>query len=290
MKPAKVIQSATDTDAETPSVGSGAAVRRNVPDDHPLLARYRTLKDRELRAEGDRFIAEGRKLVERLIASRYPVESVLCGEHLEAEIAPLLPEGATLIVASRKQIDEIVGFRFHNGCLAVGVAPPLPGAQALIQAKATPLIAVEQLNNTENLGAIMRIAAGFGAGGIILDKRCADPFYRQAIRVSMGAVFSLELAMSDDLPRDLRELAMRGYDVIAAVTDADAEPIHQARSGENRVIVLGSEAHGLSSGVISACNRRVTIPMDLGTDSLNVSIASAVFMYHFSQAEALRSD
>jgi tRNA G18 (ribose-2'-O)-methylase SpoU len=257
-------------------------ILRALPDDHPLLARYRTLKDRELRAEGDRFIAEGRKLVERLIASPYEIESVLCGEQLEAELAPLVPSRVQLIIASRKQIDQIVGFTFHNGCLAVGIAPPLPDASTLIESDATPLIAIEQLNNTENLGAIMRIAAGFGAGGILLDARCADPFYRQAARVSMGAVFSLKLATSTDLPRDLKSLADRGYDVIATVTHPDAEPIQTAGAGPKRVIVLGSEAHGLSQEVISACNRKITIPMQLGTDSLNVSIATAIFMYHFS--------
>lgn len=262
-------------------------ILRDLPDDHPLLIRYRTLKDRELRREGNRFIAEGRKLVERLIASPYEVESVLCGDHLADEMAKIVPAGVPLIVASRRQIDQIVGFTFHNGCLAVGIAPPLPNAQTLIDAQATPLIAIEQLNNTENLGAIMRIAAGFGAGGMILDSRCADPFFRQAIRVSMGAVFSLKLAVSDDLPRDLRTLRQRGYDVIATVTHADAEPIHSARSDGSRAIVLGSEAHGLSEEVIAACNRRVTIPMKLGTDSLNVSIATAIFMYHFSHAEVV---
>lgn len=261
----------------------GQPVRlRDLHNDHPLLARYRTLKDRELRAEGHRFIAEGRKLVERLIASRYQVESVLCGEHLEAEIAPLVPDGVPLIIANRKQIDQIVGFQFHSGALAVGIAPPLPDARTLIDAEATPLLALEQLNNTENLGAIMRIAAGFGAGGIILDHRCADPFYRQAARVSMGTVFSLKLAVSTDLAGDLRFLGERGYDVIATVTHKDAEPIQTARAQAKRVIVLGSEAHGLSDEVISACNRRMTIPMHLGTDSLNVSIATAIFMYHFS--------
>ncbi len=257
-------------------------ILRDVADDHPLLARYRTLKDREIRAEGNRFIAEGRKLVERLIQSPYQIESILCGEQIADEIAGLAPEGVPLIIATRKQIDQVVGFQFHNGCLAVGIAPPLPDAKTLIDDGAAPLIALEQLNNTENLGAIMRIAAGFGAAGIILDARCADPFYRQAARVSMGAVFSLKLAVSSDLPADLRSLAERGYDVIAAVTHADAEPIQTSAAGDKRVIVLGSEAHGLSVETIAACSRRMTIPMHLGTDSLNVAIATAIFMYHFS--------
>lgn len=266
----------------------GGNIFRNLRDDDPLIARYRTLKERELRAEGHRFIAEGRKLVERLIASEYQIESVLCGEHLEAEIAPLVPRNVPLLIASRKQIDGIVGFAFHTGCLAVGIAPPLPDARSLIESGATPLIALEGLNNTENLGAIMRIAAGFGAGGIILDKHCADPFYRQAARVSMGTVFSLKLTVSQNLRRDLAAMADEGYDVIATVTHKDAEPIQTATARSKRAIVLGSEAHGLSDETIAACTRRVTIPMHLGTDSLNVSIATSIFMYHFSLPSSLK--
>ena len=257
-------------------------ILRNVSDELPLLARYRTLKDRELRSEGSRFVAEGRKLVERLIASPYEVESILCSERLSDNIAPIVPDGVPLIIASDQQIDQVIGFHFHHGCLAVGIAPPLANASELIATEPESLLVLEQLNNTENLGAILRIAAGFGVGGLILDEKCADPFYRQSIRVSMGTVFSLKIARSSDLASDLESLAEKGYDVIAMVSHADAEPIRTATSTKKRVIVLGSEAHGLSNDVIAACNRKVTIPMQLGTDSLNVSIAAAIFMYHFS--------
>lgn len=263
-------------------IPAGPTIIRNIDDGHPLLARYRTLKDRELRSEGYRFIAEGRKLVERLIESPYEVESILCGEHIADEMIRITPGGVPLIIASKQQIAQIIGFSFHSGCLAVGIAPPLPNADALITAQASPLLALEQLNNTENLGSIMRIAAGFGVGGVLLDARCADPFYRQAARVSMGTVFSLNLAISSTFPADLKRLASAGYDVIATVTHADAESIRTTKPGQKRVIVLGSEAHGLSDEAIAACTRRVTIPMQLGTDSLNVSIAAAIFMYHFS--------
>ncbi len=260
---------------------------RNPPDDLLMLARYRTLKDRELRAEGNRFIAEGKKLVERLIASPYPCESVLCSERIADEMTAIVPPHVPLIIASDRQIDAVIGFRFHNGCLAVGIAPPLASSQTLIDAAPESLLVIEKLNNTENLGAILRIAAGFGVDGVILDDKCADPFYRQSIRVSMGTVFSVTLAQSVNLVADLQSLAAKGYDVIATVTHADAEPIQSATSRKNRAIVLGSEAHGLSDEAIAACTRRVTIPMHLGTDSLNISIAGAIFMYHFSLKSSL---
>ena len=247
--------------------------------DDPRIAPYRHLKDRDLRADGDRFIAEGRKVVERLLASPYAVESILCNEKLAEGFA-----GIDLPVYVTSDVSEIVGFQFHQGCLAVGRAGPIAGVEAMLAtlpARAT-LVVLHELNNTENLGSILRIAAGFGATGVILGPRTADVFYRQSIRVSMGNVFALSLAQSDDLTRDLALLAGNGVETIATVIDADATPLQRLSVGGRRAIVLGSEAHGLPRAIVDACTHRATIPMHLGTDSLNVAIAAAVFLYHLS--------
>lgn len=256
--------------------------------DDPRVAPYRHLKDRDLRADGDRFVAEGRYVVRRLLASPYDVESVLCSERLLDEMRPDIPASVPVYVTSDAQINRIVGFQFHNGCLAVGRAGPIGSVETLIAdlpADATLVIAHE-LNNTENLGAILRIAAGFGAAGVILGPRTADVFYRQSIRVSMGNVFALRLSQSDDLIRDLGRLAAAGVQTVATVTDADATPLPRLSVGPRRAVLLGSEAHGLPADVAAACTHQATIPMHLGTDSLNVSIAAAVFLYHLSLSQA----
>ena len=247
--------------------------------DDPRVSPYRHLKDRDLRADDDRFVAEGRKVVERLLASSYAVESILCDERSAAGFAD-----RELPVYVTPDVSAIVGFQFHQGCLAVGRAGPLRTVEAMLAtlpASAT-LVVLSELNNTENLGSILRIAAGFGANGVILGPRTADVFYRQAIRVSMGTVFSLNLARSDDLARDLGRLAASGVATIATVLAADATPLPQLSVGPRRAIVLGSEAHGLPDAIAAACTRRATIPMQLGTDSLNVAIAAAVCLYHLS--------
>jgi tRNA G18 (ribose-2'-O)-methylase SpoU len=132
----------------------------------------------------------------------------------------------------------------------------------------------------------MRIAAGFGADAMILGPQCCDPFYRQAIRVSMGAVFSLNLLQSDDLLQDLGRLKNEWkVESIATVLDESAEPLQSARRSQRIAILFGNEAQGLSRQMIEVCDRRITIPMKLGTDSLNVSVAAGVVLYHFVNAE-----
>jgi tRNA G18 (ribose-2'-O)-methylase SpoU len=254
--------------------------------DDPRVAPYRALKDRELRAVDGRFIAEGRNVVLRLIASRYKAESVLVSERYADAVAASVPTDVALYVAADELINVTIGYRFHQGVLAVGRSTMIGSVDALLaglpQGQPATLVVAHELNNVENLGAILRIAAGFGAAGMILGPRTADPFYRQSIRVSMGTVFSVPLAQSEDLVNDLHLLRQHGFDTLATVTDEDAEPLSGVARSRRTAIVLGSEAHGLDRATIDACARKVTIPMKLGTDSLNVSIACAVFLYHLT--------
>jgi tRNA G18 (ribose-2'-O)-methylase SpoU len=256
--------------------------------DDPRIAPYRNVKDRDLAAAGNRFLAESEAVVRRLLGSGLAVESVLLAQRRQEEIAPIIPPQVPVYIVSDSLMKQILGFKFHSGVMACGVRPPPLAVAALLErlgAQATLMI-LPEIANTENLGALMRIAAGFGVDGLILGPRSCDPFYRQSIRVSMGAVFSLRIVQSTDLCDDLLRLRAAGVELIATVLDPSAEPLPAARPPERMALLFGNEAQGLAADVIEQCHRRVTIPMHLGTDSLNVAIAAAVCCYHFSHNPA----
>jgi tRNA G18 (ribose-2'-O)-methylase SpoU len=118
---------------------------------------------------------------------------------------------------------------------------------------------------------------------MILGERCHDPFWRQSIRVSMGAVFKLPIVQTDDLSRDLKRLrAEWNVELIATVLDNAAEPLASSRRKPKTSLLFGNEAQGLDQYWIDACDRKVTIPMHHGTDSLNVAVAAGIFLYHFT--------
>jgi tRNA G18 (ribose-2'-O)-methylase SpoU len=251
--------------------------------DDPRLAPYRSLKDRELAREGGCFIAEGRHVVERLLASRYACESVLTSRRALDKVmeqARSCGRSMPVYVAPDPILNGIVGFRFHSGSLAVGVRGPLPGIDQLpVRRDRCVILACEGISNGANLGGLIRTAAGFGVDGVLLGPRCIDPFWRLAVRVSMGTVFSLDLAWSDDLARDLTRLRDEAnFQTIATVCEG-GDPIDTIPRSNRTVVVMGSEAQGLDDSIARACSRRSTIPMKLGTDSLNVMIAAAVFLY-----------
>jgi tRNA G18 (ribose-2'-O)-methylase SpoU len=253
--------------------------------DDPLLSPYRDLKDKELARDGQRFIAEGEMVVRRLLASRLSVETVLVAQRKRAAIEPLVPAGVPMFVGDDDLIESVIGFEFHSGVLACGIRPASPDLANIVPAppRRALLTVCQAISNTDNLGALIRISAAFGADAMILGERCCDPFFRQSIRVSMGTAFSMPMVRSEDLRKDLDLLSRRlGVQRLAAVLSADAENLRSVQPPQRMAIVFGNEAQGLDQATIDRCDRRITIPMQLGTDSLNVAVAAAVFLFHLT--------
>jgi tRNA G18 (ribose-2'-O)-methylase SpoU len=260
--------------------------------DDPRVLAYRNLKDRELAREGDRFIAEGEHVVRRLLASDYPVESVMLARRRAEEMTPAVPGNVPVYVVPDALVHQIVGFKFHSGVMAVGRRKPRLLVEQFFAGAAArqrlTLVVLPDIANTDNLGALIRISAAFGADALVLGEHSCDPFWRQSVRVSMGTVFSLPLVHSDGLLDDLRTMRQRwDVDLVAAVVANDAEPLAASHRPARLGLLFGNEAQGLGAEYTAACQRRVTIPMHLGTDSLNVAVAAAVFLYHFTKEQAV---
>lgn len=244
------------------------------------------MKDRELARSGERFLAEGEQVVRRLLDSDYPTESLLVARRRADEIAPLAPPDVPVFVVNDALIHEVIGFKFHNGVIAVGRRKPPASLDEVMALAREPLtlVILPEIANTENMGSLLRISAAFGADAVVLGEHSCDPFWRQSVRVSMGTIFSLPIVRTNHLSRDLSALRNRWHvDLVAAVVGDDAVPLSSARRGPRLGLLFGNEAQGLAPEHVGACGRRVTIPMQLGTDSLNVAVAAAVFLYHFTR-------
>ncbi len=248
--------------------------------DDPRLDPYRSLKTATLHRRAGLFIAEGDKVVERLLASDFEVVSVLASERRLSALGPSENRHLDVLVIPDRLATELVGFKFHAGTMACGRRKPPPDLVSL--APASILVACASVDDPENLGSIIRHCAAFGAGGLILGPGCSDPFSRRAIRVSMGNGFRLPILETGDLAADLLRLKNEhGFMLIATVLDRDAEPVRGATVPEHAVILFGNEAHGLEPGLVAICDRRLTIPMHSSADSLNVAVAAALILHEF---------
>jgi tRNA G18 (ribose-2'-O)-methylase SpoU len=250
------------------------------------LAPYRDLPGRPKRGDGKQFIVEGQFLVERLLASTLPTESIVTDPSRVASLRHDIGERTTIFVLPADKINQLVGFDFHRGMLACGTRGPLPAIDECLPAppNSTLLVVCSQVVDPVNLGGILRNCAAFGAKAVLLGPGCADPFSRRVLRVSMGAVFKLAIATSEDLATDLRRLTdLHKLTLVATVLDEDAEPLDQVEWMERIGLVIGNEGFGLSDETISICQRKVTIPIESDVDSLNAAVASGVMLYHFSR-------
>lgn len=275
--------------------------------DDRRLEPYRNLKFTSEMRRQSLFVAEGDKLAVRLLQSRYPVHSLLAGEQFLASSTLEIPPNVTTYVVTDSLLREIVGFKFHRGVLACGIRGPDRSVASILETSITPtnqskaaeafeshtpvmIVVCVGVQDPTNLGTILRTSQAFGANAIVLAGDCADPFSRRVLRVSMGASLELPIAISADLATDL-EVLRSGYGMtlIAAVASASGEPLDTVGRTARVAVLFGNESDGLSDQWSSICDRRVTIPMAPNADSLNVGVATGIFLYQLASLRGSRN-
>lgn len=164
----------------------------------PRIADYLNIRDRDLKdGHGGRFVAEGETVLAVLLGqARYRAASLLIAESRVASLLARIDAGhdGPVYVARQGLMDAIVGFPIHRGILALAERGALPSPGDLLAGTAGPVLGLVGIANHDNMGGLFRNAAAFGAGAVLLDDTCCDPFYRKAIRVSVGGVLKTPFA------------------------------------------------------------------------------------------------
>jgi tRNA G18 (ribose-2'-O)-methylase SpoU len=246
----------------------------------PRVADFACLTDVTARsarepAEG-LFIAEGEKVIRRALAAGYAPRRVLTEAKWLAGLAPALADAdVDVLVAEPDVLRAVTGYRVHRGALAAMARRPLPAVAALLDGARLAVVLVDLVDHT-NVGAVFRNAAALGADAVLVTPGCADPLYRRAVKVSMGAVRTLPWTITG--PDPLADLA--GWQVVALTPAPDAVDIGAAAPSPGpRALLLGTEGAGLPASLLARADLRVRIPMAGGIDSLNVAAASAIALH-----------
>jgi tRNA G18 (ribose-2'-O)-methylase SpoU len=266
--------------------------------DSPGLHPYATMRRPAEHEALGIFVAEGEKVVKRMLESHFIVISAVLSEDWLEDFQPLLearPEQITVYLAEKKLLETLTGYVMFQGVLAVGKIPTQISLEEIWRKNAAPRLfaAVDGLANSENLGALVRNCAAFGVHALIVGETSSSPFLRRAVRNSMGAIFQLpvieigknpiESGDSDKtLARTLATLRRQGVHCIAAHPHGNAL-LPDANFTQDCCIVFGSEGEGISQAVLDNCDEAVAIPMPEKIDSLNVGAAAAVFLYEASR-------
>lgn len=233
---------------------------------------------REVERRGDYFVVEGVLAIERLLTlPDWHVRSLALLPRAADRLEPLLAgRDLPVVVADEAELRQVVGFDLHRGALAsVTRRAPTPAPDLLATvAPGGLVVATEGLNDHENLGALYRNAAAFGAAAVLVDPTTADPFYRRSVRVSQGHVLSVPTATY----ASIHELHEAGATTLALTPAGDVAVADVDTTGAagSVVVLVGAEGPGLRADTLAAAHRRVRIPMAADVDSLNVATAAAV--------------
>lgn len=261
--------------------------------DAPELAPYRTMRYQEEHRRQGIFVAENEKVVRRLLESDLEALSIVVPEKWADAYGRLLEargRDIPLYVGSKRFLDSLAGYQMYQGVMAVGKVPAQPSLESLLERKCDRpllLVAADGLTNSQNIGALARNCAAFGADALLCGPTCCNPFLRRAVAASMGAVFRLPALELADLATTLRALRARGVRCVAAHPRANGRGLASADLASDCCIVLGSEGEGIAPEVLEACDDAAAIPMPPEVDSLNVASASAVFLYEAARQRGL---
>lgn len=294
--------------------------------DDSRLRDYVGLRDvqarRSLEVEHGFFIAEGEKVVRRALESGHRPRSFLMAPRWHESLADVLAEhDAPCYVLSEERIESVTGFHVHRGALAslerpaprtaddvlrdsrrvvviedvmdhtnVGCSKMRGESSTEDKPRRSRIAVLENLVDHANVGAVFRSAAALGVDAVLVTPSCADPLYRRSIKVSMGTVFQVPWARIDPWPDGIDLLKDAGYVVAGMTLGSGAIPLDElvVEDHERLALLFGTEGHGITPQVDRRLDRRVTIPMMHGVDSLNVAASSAVVFYATKQSMGSR--
>src|SRR5262245_59088817 len=204
--------------------------------DDPRIAAYRDVPDAELVRSRGLFVAEGRIVVRRVVEDRrFRVQSVLVNDAARAQLEDVfstLPDDVPVYVCEADDFRAITGYNLHRGCLALVERLPATPIGTLLQ-NATTIVVLEGATNADNVGGVFRNAAAFGPGGavgVLLSPTCCDPFYRKAIRTSMGAVLHVPFTRAERWPAAIDEIRAVGFTIVALTPREPSQTLDGFRS------------------------------------------------------------
>lgn len=236
------------------------------------LAEYLDLRHSPERAT---VIVEGTTALEQVEGSRFALRSVLCLErHVPRVVA--LAGAVPVYVAPVEVLRATVGFDLHRGVVA-SCERPTPLTECDVTRGARLLVALERLNDLENVGVVFRSCRALGADGVLLDAQTPDPLNRRTVRVSLGHVLRVPFARSAAWPP-----ALEGFTTVALTPGGEVD-LRELADVERAALLVGAEGDGLTDAALQAADIRCRIPMAHGVDSLNVATATAIALYELQR-------
>ena len=242
------------------------------------IKRVRSLNTKKGRDLHNLILIEGKRLVEQIIKSNFRFTNIWITEDFKSNNASLINQldNVSIDLISEHDLKKIKVTQNSSGIIGI-MKPPKGNVQKINQR----IIILDSVADPGNLGTILRTANWFGVRNIILSEGCVDQYNPKVIRAAMGAHFSMNI-VNAKIDTYIKNLQSKGFQIIAADLYTH-NSIENFKLDTNKwALVMGSEAHGLSKSVSDLINHKIKIPQIGKIESLNVSVACGIFLYHIS--------
>ncbi len=246
--------------------------------DDAQLQIYHNMRDNAFNSSNS-FVADSPKVVNTLLETDLQIKSLLATKEYYDEFASIIKTKKInyLYLASKEQMQSIVGHKIHHNCMMHGIRPQEFSLEGLDD----NILMLDAITSSENIGSCARSAAALGVNSYLLPSNAPHPYGRRALRVSMGHVSKLKISIYDDIKKTIQDLKERGYRVYAAEVTPNATQLSDLKPSAKWVLLMGHEGLGLSEDILDLCDEVVSIEMADGVRSLNVAVASSLLMYKF---------
>lgn len=249
---------------------------------NPKILACAALSDKKERDARGLFAAEGVKLCGELLKESVKIETVFFTARAEEKFSrtlnALCDAAEEAFLVSDEVYEKLTEEQSPEGILSVARKPAVFSDPLNTPGKGGFLI-LDEVQNPQNLGTMLRTASALGISRVLLGEGCADPFGKKALRAGMGSVFKIHLCITRDLVSAVKRLKSDSHRILAAALSDDAEDIRTVAMSPADHLIIGNEGRGISEAVLACRDKSVIIPMRQNTESLNAAAAAAVLMW-----------
>lgn len=256
--------------------------------DNQRLMNARKVRDGK---DQSRIFIEGRRLVDEALRSRIVIEESFCVDDFsDKELLSAVEAKASKVAEMPERIFRSIADTDNSqGIILIGQRPK-DGAAVIEDRLNSPLpivLFLKEINNPSNLGAILRTAEAAGVAGVVISGNSADVYSPKSLRAAMGASFRLPIWDGAVFDEVLLWAKSRG--LVSTAADVGAEKSYtEIDWGRPRLLILGSEAHGLSDTDLDRIEEQMQIPMENDVESLNLAVSAGIILFEAKRQRAAR--
>ena len=248
------------------------------------------LKQKKYRNHTGLFYTEGIKLLKEILCSDYKknIKYIIIRENIYDDIMRIIEtennaddfECVEIIAVTDEVYKKITDEESSEGVMCVIEKPQ--GEIKLSYEK--PVIILSSVRDPGNVGTIIRTAAAVCELDIILSDDCADIYSSKTQRAAMGAVFRQNIKISENIFGDIANLKKNGYNIFATYLDENSRSIEEVEFNSKTAVVFGNEGNGLDDEIVELCDEKIIIPINQGSESLNVSVAAGIVLWEIRKS------